>query len=89
MNSKEALERLLKIACVEPGPAKVKFITIERKITHNKKCLDLYETIKQDLDKIEKLEKVIEILRTKEVSILWLFYCINLYIKILETFLLY
>lgn len=53
MTSKEALERLLKIAYVEPGPTKEKFITYEREIEHNKTCSDLYNAIKQDLDLLQ------------------------------------
>ena len=55
--SKECLERLVKIAYVEPGPTKEKFITYAREIKHNKNCSDLYNTIKQDLDRLEKIEK--------------------------------
>ena len=54
MTSKEALERLLKIAYVEPGPTKEKFITYARETEHNKTCSELYNAIKQDLDKLEK-----------------------------------
>ena len=54
MNSKEALERLLKIAYVEPGPTKEKFITYARETEHNKTCSDLYNAIKQDLERLEK-----------------------------------
>ena len=57
MTSKECLERLLKIAYVEPGPTKEKFITYAREIEHNKKCSDLYNIISQDLERLEKLEK--------------------------------
>ena len=65
MTSKECLERLLKIAYVEPGPTKEKFITYAREIEHNKKCSDLYNTIKQDLDRLEELEKENQVLREK------------------------
>ena len=53
MTSKEALERLLKIAYVEPGPTKEKFITYARETEHNKTCSDLYNAIKQDLDLLQ------------------------------------
>ena len=65
MTSKECLERLLKIAYIEPGLTKEKFITYAREIEHNKKCSDLYNIISQDLDKLEKLEKAIEILKDR------------------------
>ena len=54
MTSKEALERLLKIAYVEPGPTKEKFITYARETEHNKTCSALYNAIKQDLERLEK-----------------------------------
>ena len=57
MTSKEALEILLKIAYVEPGPTKEKFITYARETEHNKTCSELYNAIKQDLERLEKLEK--------------------------------
>ena len=65
MTSKECLERLVKIAYVEPGPTKEKFITYAREIEHNKKCLDLYNTIKQDRDRLEKLENENEKLKER------------------------
>lgn len=53
MTSKEALEKLLKIAYVEPGPTKEKFITYARETEHNKTCSDLYNAIEQDLERYE------------------------------------
>ena len=69
MTSKEALERLLKIAYVEPGPTKEKFITYARETEHNKTCSELYNAIKQDLDKLEKLEKFKKLCLTKYVPL--------------------
>ena len=68
MTSKKALERLYNMACVEAGPTKEKFITYARETEHNKTCSELYNAIKQDLDRLEKLEKAIEILKKKQVS---------------------
>ena len=60
MTSKEALERLLKIAYVEPGPTKEKFITYAREIEHNKTCSELYNAIKQDLERLETLISILQ-----------------------------
>ena len=57
MTSKEALERLLRIACVEAGPAKEELITYAKEIEHNEKCLDLCNLIKKDLEVLNILKK--------------------------------
>lgn len=57
MNSKEALEKLYNISCVQPGPVKEQFITYEKEIKHNRTTGDLYDIIKQDLERLEMLEK--------------------------------
>lgn len=59
MTSKEALDRLYTIACVQPGPVKEQFITYEKEIKHNKTIEDLYNIIKQDLNKSMQLKKIV------------------------------
>ena len=56
MTSKEALENLYNMACVEAGQ-KQQFITYAREIEHNENVKKHYDIIKQDLERLEMLEK--------------------------------
>ena len=54
--SKEALEILYSIACIEAGQ-KQQYITYAKEIEHNEKVKKLYDLIKQDLERLETLEQ--------------------------------
>ena len=59
MTSKEALENLYNMACVEAGQ-KQQFITYAREIEHNENVKKHYDIIKQDLERLEVLENRIK-----------------------------
>lgn len=64
MTSKEALEYLYNMACVEAGQ-KQQFITYAREIEHNENVKKHYDIIKQDLERKEQLEKENQELKEK------------------------
>ena len=66
LNSKEALEHICKTCDNECCPY----------IHYEKSRCGFYGVIRKDLDRLEKLEKVIDILENKIVNILILKYCI-------------
>ena len=56
VNSKEALEILYNIACIEAGQ-KQQYITYAKEIEHNEKVKELYNSIKQAIERLEALER--------------------------------
>ena len=64
MTSKEALENLYNMACVEAGQ-KQQFITYAREIEHNENVKKHYDIIKQDLERLKQLEKENQDLKEK------------------------
>lgn len=59
MTSRDALDRLYTIACVQPGPVKEQFITYEKELEHNKTIEDLHNIIKQDLEILDFFKEII------------------------------
>ena len=64
LSSKEALNSLKSMACIEAGPQN-KYITYAKEIEHNEMVEEKYYIIEKDLDRLEKLEKTIELLKTR------------------------
>ena len=60
----EALNSLKSMACVEAGPQN-KYITYAKEMEHNEMVKEKYNIIEKELDRLEKLEKVIEILKER------------------------